>query len=201
MKIKDSRFLIGAVGPSQYPTNGWPEIALCGRSNVGKSSLINRLIDRRNLARTSGRPGKTQELNYYAIDADPAPFYLVDLPGYGFAQVSKKDRERWGRFIEGFLLEHEGISEVWQIVDLRHPPSKDDIAMYEWLTYHHKPVFVIATKADKIAKGRWQAYASVIKKALGMKEGEIQLFSAEKGYGKEALLERLDGIVSHHLSL
>lgn len=201
MKIKSSSFLIGAVRPEQYPTTGWAEIALCGRSNVGKSSLINRLIGRRNLARTSGRPGKTQELNYYEIEAEPAPFYLVDLPGYGFAQVSKKDRERWGRFIEAFLFEHKGIVEVWQIVDLRHPPSKDDIAMYEWLTYHQKKVQVIATKADKVPKGRWQAQKDLIRKELGMQEGDIILFSAEKGFGKDILLNRLEQLVTEHLSV
>src|SRR6478609_10651462 len=139
MKVNEAEFIISAVGPSQYPEDALPEIALAGRSNVGKSSLINCLISRRNLARTSSQPGKTQTLNYYKVNQD---LYFVDLPGYGYAKVSKTKREQWGKFIESYLLNRETLKLVLQLVDLRHPPSKDDQAMYEWLRHMDVPVLV-----------------------------------------------------------
>src|SRR5919201_4453444 len=126
MKVNQAEFVISAVGPSQYPADALPEIALAGRSNVGKSSLINRMINRKNLARTSSQPGKTQTLNYYKINQD---LYFVDLPGYGYAKVSKTQREQWGKFIESYLLNRETLKLVMLLVDLRHPPTKDDQAM------------------------------------------------------------------------
>lgn len=194
MQIKSADFLIGAVKPEQYPTEGYLEIALCGRSNVGKSSLVNCLINRKNLARTSSQPGKTQQLNYYSIETDLAPFYFVDLPGYGFAKVSRKEREKWGKFIEQYLMERKECRAIWQIVDIRHKPSADDIAMHEWLTYHELPVTVIATKADKIAKGQWRKHTDVIKKALNMAEYPI-IFSSETKYNKALLLENIEALM------
>lgn len=192
MIVKNSQFLIGAVSSKQYPDTGYPEFALCGRSNVGKSSFINRIIKRKNLARTSSQPGKTRELNYYQIDTDLSPFYFVDLPGYGFAKASQKEREKWGQFIENYLLNREECQLILQMVDLRHPPSKDDIAMYQWLKYFGKPVQVVATKADKISKGQYAKNQSQIRKALGMSGDEnIILFSAETGLGVEAIDELL----------
>lgn len=188
MQIKNASFLIGAVKPEQYPTEGHLEIALCGRSNVGKSSLVNTLINRKNLARTSSQPGKTQQLNYYEITTDISPFYFVDLPGYGFAKVSKAERAKWGKFSEKYLLEREECRMIWQIVDLRHKPSADDIAMYEWLVHHELPVTVIATKVDKISKGQWQKHVAIIKKALGAEKNPI-LFSSETKYNKTILLD------------
>lgn len=188
MIVKNSRFLIGAVSPKQYPDTGYPEFALCGRSNVGKSSFINRLIKRKNLARTSSQPGKTRELNYYEIETDLSPFYFVDLPGYGFAKASQKEREKWGAFIEKYLLDRDVCRLVLQVIDLRHPPTKDDIAMYQWLKYYDKPVQVIATKADKLSKGQYAKQQSVIRKALEMPtEDQIILFSAETGLGVDAV--------------
>ena len=193
MIVKNSKFLIGAVSPKQYPDTGYPEFALCGRSNVGKSSFINRIIKRKNLARTSSQPGKTRELNYYEIETDSSSFYFVDLPGYGFAKASQKEREKWGQFIENYLLNREACRLVLQVIDLRHPPTKDDIAMHQWLKYYDKPVQVIATKADKVARGQYQKQQSQIRKALEMSaDEEIILFSAETGFGLEkveALLE------------
>ena len=191
--VKNSTFLIGAVSPKQYPDTGYPEFALCGRSNVGKSSFINRIIRRKNLARTSSQPGKTRELNYYLIETDQSPFYFVDLPGYGFARASQKEREKWGRFIENYLLGRDACRLVLQVIDLRHVPTKDDIAMYQWLRYYDKSVQIVATKADKVARGQHQKHLSQIRKALDMPAGsEILLFSAETGLGVdavEALLE------------
>jgi GTP-binding protein len=185
MKVNQAEFIISAVGPSQYPEDALPEIALAGRSNVGKSSLINRMISRKNLARTSSQPGKTQTLNYYKINED---LYFVDLPGYGYAKVSKTEREKWGKFIENYLLNREPLKLVMQLVDLRHPPSKDDQAMYQWLRHKDLPVLVVATKADKIPKSRWQKHAKVVRETLGMDQGyHPLLFSSELGLGKDEL--------------
>lgn len=193
MIIKNSDFLIGAVSEKQYPTEGYPEFALCGRSNVGKSSFINRIIKRKNLARTSSQPGKTRQLNYYNIDTDITPFYFVDLPGYGFAKASQKDREQWGKFIENYLLNRDECKIVFQIIDLRHPPTKDDISMYEWLIYHKKKVQIVATKADKIARGQYAKHEQAIRKALELpKEERIILFSSETGHGVDDIMQLLE---------
>ncbi len=197
MIVKNSSFLIGAVSEKQYPDTGYPEFALCGRSNVGKSSFINRIIKRKNLARTSSQPGKTRQLNYYEVDTDLSPFYFVDLPGYGFAKASQKDREEWGRFIENYLLKRDSCDIVFQIIDLRHPPTKDDISMYEWLVYHEKKVQIVATKADKIARGQYQKHENVIRKALGLpKEDSIVLFSSETGFGADKITALLEEKIS-----
>lgn len=185
MKVKQSEFIISAVGPSQYPTDALPEVALAGRSNVGKSSLINKLINRKNLARTSSQPGKTQTLNYYKINED---LYFVDLPGYGYAKVSRTERGRWGQFIDRYLTEREELKLVMQLVDLRHPPTKDDQMMFEWLESYKKPRIVVATKADKIPKGKWQKHAKIVRETLGMRsEDKLILFSSETGLGKDEL--------------
>ena len=186
MIIKQAEFIISAVGPKQYPEGDIPEIALAGRSNVGKSSLINRFINRKNLARTSGKPGKTQALNYYLINKDQ--FYFVDLPGYGFAQVSQSIKEQWGKFIEAYLLDRHNLKGVIQVVDLRHPPSKDDKMMYEWLSHMGKEILVVATKCDKISKGHWPKHAKQIREGLNAgKEQKIVVFSAETGQGLEEI--------------
>ena len=180
MIIKNTEFVISAVGPKQYPGDNLPEIALAGRSNVGKSSLINKFINRKNLARTSSKPGKTQTLNYYRINNDL--FYFVDLPGYGFAQ------EKWSRVIDDYLTKRETLTGVIQLVDLRHPPSKDDIAMYDWLMHMHHDVLVVATKCDKISKGQWQKHVKQVREGLKAdKSQQILVFSAETGQGLEEL--------------
>lgn len=185
MKVTKAEFIISAVGPNQYPEDALPEIALAGRSNVGKSSLINRMINRKNLARTSSTPGKTQHLNYYRINDR---VYFVDVPGYGYAKVSKSQREVWGKMIEKYLLERETLKLVLQIIDLRHPPTKDDELMYDWLKAYELPVCVVATKADKVPKSRWQKHLKIIKEALVLRAGDpLILFSAEEGIGKEEL--------------
>jgi GTP-binding protein len=185
MKVNEAQFIISAVGPSQYPNDALPEIALAGRSNVGKSSLINRLIQRKNLARTSSQPGKTQTLNYYLINTD---LYFVDLPGYGYAKVSKTKREVWGKFIEDYLLKREEIKLLLLLVDLRHPPSKDDIGMYEWLKHVDVPICVVATKADKIPKSKWQKHLKIVRDALIFDPSDrLIIFSSETGLGKDDL--------------
>lgn len=195
MQIKNASFLRGAVGPKQYPEDGLPEIALVGRSNVGKSSLINRLINRKNLARTSAQPGKTQQLNYYAIETDLAPFYLVDCPGYGYARVSRSEKEKWQDFIEAYLSNRGPLALTFQVIDLRHEPSKDDVAMFRWLTDQGLPVAVIATKADKVPKGKWQAHIDRLMRTLDMPKKPL-VFSAVSGYGLDQLSALVEEVIT-----
>ncbi|MBO2943958.1 YihA family ribosome biogenesis GTP-binding protein [Paenibacillus sp. F411] len=185
MKVNQAEFVISAVRPEQYPDDALPEIALAGRSNVGKSSLINTLITRKNLARTSSTPGKTQHLNYYRIENG---LYFVDVPGYGYAKVSKTQRAAWGAMIERYMLERDVLKLVLLVVDLRHPPSKDDVSMYDWLQHYDRPICVVATKADKIPRSRWQKHIKVVKETLGFrKDHQLVMFSSETGMGKDEL--------------
>lgn len=185
MKIKSSEFIISAVGPKQYPVDGLPEIALAGRSNVGKSSLINRMLLRRNLARTSSQPGKTQQLNYYKINDE---MYFVDVPGYGYAKVSKSEREAWGRMIENYLRQREELRLVIQLIDLRHPPTALDISMYEWLSHYGIPLCVVGTKADKLSRNQVAKHGRIMRETLGMPKGApLVLFSSETGEGRDDL--------------
>ncbi|MEW5550301.1 ribosome biogenesis GTP-binding protein YihA/YsxC [Peribacillus frigoritolerans] len=183
MKVTSSDIVISAVKPEQYPNTPIPEFALAGRSNVGKSSFINKMINRKNLARTSSKPGKTQTLNFYIINE---ALHFVDVPGYGYAKVSKTERDAWGKMIETYFTSRDQLRAALLIVDLRHPPTKDDIAMYEFLKHYDLPRIVIATKADKIPKGKWQKHLKVTRQTLNMeKEDELLLFSGETGEGKE----------------
>ncbi len=191
MKVNQAEFIISAVRPDQYPEDGLPEVALAGRSNVGKSSLTNRMINRKNLARTSSTPGKTQHLNYYKINE---MMYFVDFPGYGYAKVSKSQREAWGKMIERYLLEREPLKLVLLVIDLRHEPSKDDILMYDWLKHYDCNICVVATKADKIPRSKWAKHVKIVKQALGfVPEDDFVMFSSETGLGKDelwAIIER-----------
>lgn len=183
MKVISSELTISAVKPEQYPDSGVAEFALAGRSNVGKSSFINKMLNRKGLARTSSKPGKTQTLNFYFVNEQ---FYFVDVPGYGYAKVSKKEREAWGKMIETYLTTREELKAVILIVDLRHPPTSDDKLMYDFLKAYEIPCIVIATKADKIPRGKWQKHLKVIREGLGLhKDDEAILFSSETGQGKE----------------
>ncbi|KIO62157.1 hypothetical protein B4065_3377 [Caldibacillus thermoamylovorans] len=183
MKIKSAEIVISAVSKAQYPENSLPEIALAGRSNVGKSSFINKMLNRKNLARTSSKPGKTQTLNFYLINE---AFYFVDVPGYGYAKVSKTERAKWGNMIESYLTGRHELKSVILIVDLRHPPTNDDVLMYQFLKHYLIPVIVIATKADKIPRGKWEKHAKVVKEKLAIeKEDPVIIFSSETGVGKE----------------
>ncbi|AJS57490.1 ribosome biogenesis GTP-binding protein YihA/YsxC [Paenibacillus sp. IHBB 10380] len=185
MKVTKSEFVISAVSPDQYPEDALPEIALAGRSNVGKSSLINKMINRKNLARTSSTPGKTQQLNYYRINDE---VYFVDFPGYGFAKVSKVQRLAWGAMIEKYLLEREPLKLLLLVVDLRHPPSKDDVIMYDWVSHYDLPICVVATKADKIPRSRWAKQIKQMKECLSLRvDHPLVLFSSDTGLGKDEL--------------
>lgn len=173
--------VISAVRPDQYPEEGYPEFALAGRSNVGKSSFINRMIGRKALARISSKPGKTQTLNFYKIEEQ---LFFVDVPGYGYAKVSKREREAWGKMIERYFTGREPLKAVVQIIDIRHEPTDDDCMMYDFLKHYNIPVIIIATKADKIPKGKWDKHKNIIKKVLEMDANDpIIVFSSEKGLG------------------
>ncbi|KYG58103.1 ribosome biogenesis GTP-binding protein YihA/YsxC [Planococcus maritimus] len=184
MKVHNVELVISAVRPAQYPETELPEFALAGRSNVGKSSFINRLIGRKSMARISSKPGKTQTLNFYKIEED---LFFVDVPGYGYAKVSKSEREAWGKMIETYITSREQLRAVIQIVDLRHPPSKDDQMMYDFMKHYDIPCIIIATKADKIPKGKWDKHKKIVREGLDMEKGDpLIVFSSETGLGQEA---------------
>ncbi|KGX89029.1 ribosome biogenesis GTP-binding protein YihA/YsxC [Pontibacillus litoralis] len=183
MKINQAELVISAVSQKQYPKESIPEIALAGRSNVGKSSFINKLIQRKALARTSSKPGKTQTLNFYKMNES---FLFVDVPGYGYAKVSKKEKEKWGKMMEEYFSTREQLQMVMLIVDIRHDPSKDDVMMYDFLKHFDLPVTVVATKLDKIKKGQKAKQLKRVMEVLGMEEQDQLIpFSAETGEGKE----------------
>ncbi|MFD1471416.1 ribosome biogenesis GTP-binding protein YihA/YsxC [Companilactobacillus mishanensis] len=183
MQVNNVSMNLSAVSSKQYPGEGYPEIALLGRSNVGKSSLINTLINRKSFARTSSTPGKTQTLNFYNIED---LLYLVDVPGYGFAKVSKKQREEFGVMIEEYLTTRKPLKGVVILVDGRHTPSDDDISMYQFVSYYHIPTLIVATKMDKVKKNQWNKTISQVNKTMQINQtDQLQLFSAETKSGKD----------------
>ena len=186
MRIKSAEFIMGAASLKQLPGEGLPEIALAGRSNVGKSSLLNKIMGRKSLARISQIPGKTRELNLYLIERK---LIIVDLPGYGFAKVPMKVKEKWGRLIESYLHEREELTGLVHLIDIRHTPTKDDIQMHEWIKHFGVMSLIAATKADKIPRGRRQAAVSTIRKALEPDAATpIVPFSAVAGDGVKEVL-------------
>ena len=187
----NAEILLSAANKSHYPQDELPEIALAGRSNVGKSSFINTMLNRKNLARTSGKPGKTQLLNFFNID-DKMRF--VDVPGYGYARVSKKEREKWGVMIEEYLQKRENMVLVLLLVDSRHEPTEDDRLMYDWLTYYGLDPVIIATKADKISKVRQKkAVDNIFNTLRPRKRSDVILFSAATKMGKDEAWEVIEG--------
>ncbi|EME1036160.1 YihA family ribosome biogenesis GTP-binding protein [Listeria monocytogenes] len=183
MDVNNVELIISAVRPEQYPETDLPEYALAGRSNVGKSSFINTMIRRKSMARISQKPGKTQTLNFYKIEE---ALFFVDVPGYGFAKVSKTEREKWGVMIETYITSREQLRGVIQIVDLRHKPTEDDRMMYEFLKYYDIPVIVVATKADKIPRSKWQKNAKIVRETLDFNpDDKFVLFSSETKMGKD----------------
>ncbi|EAG7499269.1 YihA family ribosome biogenesis GTP-binding protein [Listeria monocytogenes] len=183
MDVNNVELIISAVRPEQYPETDLPEYALAGRSNVGKSSFINTMIRRKSMARISQKPGKTQTLNFYKIEE---ALFFVDVPGYGFAKVSKTEREKWGVMIETYITSREQLRGVIQIVDIRHKPTEDDRMMYEFLKYYDIPVIVIATKADKIPRSKWQKNAKIVRETLDFDpDDKFVLFSSETKMGKD----------------
>ncbi|SFG34211.1 GTP-binding protein [Halobacillus alkaliphilus] len=183
MKVNYADIVISAASKKQYPKAPIPEIALAGRSNVGKSSFINKMIQRKNLARTSSKPGKTQTLNFYIIND---LFHFVDVPGYGYAKVSKKERAKWGEMMEEYFSEREQLRATALIIDSRHKPTEDDVIMYNYLKHFGLPVMVIATKLDKLKKSQKHKQLKTIQEVLEMEEEDTLIpFSSETGEGKE----------------
>ena len=194
MKIISSELEQMAAIVSQYPDSDLKEVAFAGRSNVGKSSFINAFINRKNLARTSSKPGKTRTVNFYKINNS---FRLVDLPGYGYAQVSKSEKEKWEVIIETYLSNRENLCEVILIVDIRHAPSKEDVMMYNWLLEYGFSGYVIATKADKISKGQWSKHLKVVRETLGIKDMNLVIpFSSDSKANLEAVHNKIEEILS-----
>lgn len=193
--ITQGKYLASAVKKEQYPEERRKEIVFIGRSNVGKSSLINSLTRVRNLARVSSQPGKTQTINFYDIGAkiegveERQDFYLVDLPGYGYAKTGAERRKIWSKFINEYLLNSEDLQFVCQLIDVRHEPMKSDVEMFNWLVENNIPVLIIATKCDKIGKNAVNSSISRIKKALGVPELDVLPYSSLKNEGRAELLD------------
>ncbi|NTV89912.1 MAG: YihA family ribosome biogenesis GTP-binding protein [Clostridiales bacterium] len=192
MIIKEAKYERTAVRPDQYPEGILPEIAFVGRSNVGKSSIINALLNRKNLARVSGTPGKTREINFYNIDEK---LYFVDLPGYGYASVSRDKKNSWGEVIEKYLTSRVQLRALVLLIDIRHLPSKDDKLMYEWLVAYNVPHFIVATKSDKIPRGSIKPNMKAIRDFLGIKdENTVIPFSSVSKAGGEDIWRRICGV-------
>lgn len=193
MDFIDCKMLVAAVKYEQYPLGDLPEIALAGRSNVGKSSLVNTLVNRKNIARTSSSPGKTATINFYEVEKK---YRFVDLPGYGYAKVSKEEKKKWGGMIENYLSKRENLKGVFLLVDARHKPSQEDKMMFEWIkTFGYEPI-VIATKLDKLKKSETEKNLTEIYNFLELDYDSVLIpFSAEKRTGREDVLEAVDMII------
>jgi len=189
MKINSVKDPITAVRKSQYPEDNKNEFLLVGRSNVGKSSFINTLINRKNFARTSATRGKTQTLNFFLINEE---FYIVDVPGYGFARVSKKLKAKFGMIIEDYLESRHNLRNVFMLIDFRHKPTEDDVMMYNFLKYYNIPVTIIATKVDKVKKSLHDKNKSLLLKTLNIENDDLILFSTITKVGKQEVLEKIE---------
>ena len=195
MKITSVDFITSAVRRSQYPTDEKPEFLLVGRSNVGKSSFINTLVNRKSVARISSIPGKTQTLNFYLINKS---FYLVDVPGYGFAKVSKKLKNKFGIIIEDYLKERDNLKQVFMLVDFRHKPTEDDVLMYNYLKYYNIPVTIIATKTDKVSRNSYDKNIKIIKETLNLIDtDDLILFSVVNKTGKIDVHDKILKIIDN----
>lgn len=188
MSIKTAVFIASAFKLNQLPEDNISQVAFVGRSNVGKSSLINKITNRKQLARISSTPGKTQSINFFLANDS---WYLVDLPGYGYARVSKERRADWGKLIEGYLRERPQLRGLIQLVDIRHPPMESDIIMQEWVRAYDIPCYVVATKADKISRGKRAQHLKVIKTGLGLHNDPVP-FSALTGEGLDKVNQIID---------
>ena len=193
MIIKEAELEAVAVKASQYPADDTPEIAFAGRSNVGKSSLLNLLTNRKSLARVSGSPGKTRTINFYRVNKQ---FRIVDLPGYGYAKVSKSMSKDWGPMMEEYFQKRQGLKKVIQLVDIRHAPSAQDVQMYEYLRHYGFDGIVVATKADKVSRNEMQKCISVIRKTLQLNPEDIVIpISSLKRLGHDKLLDVMEALL------
>ncbi|MBR3524078.1 MAG: YihA family ribosome biogenesis GTP-binding protein [Bacilli bacterium] len=190
MKINSVELTISAVRRSQYPEDNKPEFLLVGRSNVGKSSFINTMMNRKNFAHTSATPGKTQTINFYLINDE---FYLVDAPGYGYASISKKKQMKFGLMMEDYLQNRENLKQVFLLIDFRHNPTSDDLLMYKFLKHYNIPVTIVATKVDKVGITNQQKQRNAILEALDLMVGdELILFSSVTKIGKNEIYEKIE---------
>ena len=191
MQIKQADFLTSGVDFDSFPEEGKPEFVFCGRSNVGKSSFINMILNRKNLARTSSNPGKTQTINFFTINNDS--FYFVDVPGYGYAKVSKSIKETFGKMIELYVKDRQSLKIVFLLVDFRHKPSEDDQMMYKFLKYYNRKVVVVATKCDKVKNSERKKCIDTIKNTLELSsEDKFVITSSEKKIGLTEIYNILD---------
>lgn len=197
MKITSANFVVSAMRRSQYPTDGLPEFMLVGRSNVGKSSFINTITNNKKMARVSNTPGKTRHLYFYLLNDS---FYFVDVPGYGYASVSKKEQRKFGLMIEEYLEKRPNLVRTYMLVDLRHKPSDDDVLMYKYLKYYKLPVTIVATKLDKISKNKREKAASLVLKTLELEKGDtfVMLSNITKE-GKDKILNEIEDLVEETL--
>ena len=188
MKILDVKLTISALRVSQFPEDNKNEFLLVGRSNVGKSSFINTIIGRKNFARTSSKPGKTQTLNFYLINDY---FYLVDAPGYGFARVNKQLKDKFGLIMENYLEDRKNLKMVFMLIDFRHKPTDDDIMMYNYLKHYNIPVTLICTKVDKVSKNSHEKQISLITKTLDIRKEDLIMFSSVTKMGRQEVHDKL----------
>ena len=194
MIINDANLDIIATRRSQYPDDGRPEFLLVGRSNVGKSSFINSILSRKNLAYTSSKPGKTQTLNFYGINNK---FYLIDVPGYGYASVDKKTQAKFGMMIEEYLEKRSQVKRVFMLIDFRHKPTEDDLLMYNFLKYYNLPVTIIATKADKVTGGKKQKNLKIVLDTLDLVVGDdLIVFSSVTKLGVKDVLNKIETLIN-----
>ncbi len=193
MTIRSAVFVKSALEPEHYPAAQLPEIAFAGRSNVGKSSLINCLLQRKKLVRTSRTPGRTQMINFFAVND---AFMFVDLPGYGYARVAEKVRRSWGPMVETYLRRRHNLKAIVQIIDLRHPPTADDLQLWNWLCDSSLEIVGVLTKADKVKRGRRPQHVRQAALALGVDPRSLIVFSAVSRQGRDALWQRLTPLLS-----
>jgi len=190
MQVNNVKLTHVGVKPEQYPSDGMSEVAFVGRSNVGKSSLINAMINRKALARTSSAPGKTRTINFYNVED---ALYFVDLPGYGYAKISKTEIEKWGKMIEKYLTNREQLKCIVLLIDIRHKPGENDLLMFNWLKHYNHNMVIVATKADKLNRSQVSKHISIIKETLGTSDTDAVIpFSSETKAGKDVLWKTLE---------
>ena len=195
MRINNIEMVVSAVRRSQYPVDDKPEFMLVGRSNVGKSSFINTIIHRKNFARTSSRPGKTQTLNFYMVNDE---FYLVDVPGYGYASVNKEKQQKFGLMIEDYIKNRSQLRTVFMLIDFRHKPTEDDILMYNFLKYFNIKVVLVATKLDKVSKNAREKQKRIILDTIPLKDDdELVVFSSMSKEGKNEIQDMIEQLISY----
>ena len=188
MQVNIAQFVTSAVKPAQYPTAGHPEVAFAGRSNVGKSSLINTLVNRKRLVKTSSTPGRTQLINFFLVNGNLS---LVDLPGYGYAKVPESVKKKWGPMVETYIETRSSLAAVVLLMDLRRTPREEEFRLIEWVTHYQIPIVLVLTKADKLSRTKQRKQAQIAARTLDIPDRELILFSAKSRLGKEALWERI----------